>query len=146
METKKEKTQKINFSVPAPTPDEHEETIRFSLNGSHTKHAPSAKTKNAESKAKKVPDKKIPTEFEDIFSQEKIRKEENAISDKVIGIEEFFKNSTPQIGGEHQDEIDPQAHKEHEKNKREKRAALIIGIISAVIIAAAVTVLVLLFK
>ncbi|MBR2590571.1 MAG: hypothetical protein IKE65_06575 [Clostridia bacterium] len=126
--------------------DENSGTMQFSL--SKTKHVNikkpakkidvlSQKEKQKELDELKMEEELLknqvtPTEFEDVFSDEE-KQEEEAVTESVVSVEEVFKQSADMINedfhdGTEEEDTEPSA------NPKLRKAAIILGIISGIIV------------
>ena len=79
-----------------------------------------------------------PTEFEDVFSDEEKAEDEVSHTQGIVGIEEVFEQKAAMINEDFHDGVEEEDVPEH--NPKLKKAAIIIGIISAAIILAAIAI------
>ena len=109
-------------------------TIQFSLEKTIVKGKPGEMTSEQEEELLKP--KAIPTEFEDVFSDAGKEPDESAV-EGVVGIEEVFRQKAQKINEDFHNETGEEAPA---APSRLKRAAIVIGIISAAIVLAAIAV------
>ena len=117
-------------------------TIQFSLD--KTKFVtPSSKAEIAKQSAQEKEEQEllapqaVPTEFEDVFSDDGIEVDSNSVSEGVVGIEEVFAQKAEMINEDFHNETgeEPSPH-----SPGLRKAAIIIGVISGAIILAAIAV------
>lgn len=120
-----------------------EETIKFSL----SKHTSENVSESRKDEKLLLNNKKIPTTFEDVFSKENLYPNDLDCTNEVVGIEEVFQKKAEKINRDfHDDTSDEIDYKKLKKIKKERRAALIAGLIAAIIVAAGIVSLILILK
>lgn len=120
-------------------------TIQFSID--KTKHVSlnkSAKPLEAEEEKKDLDEARllkaqaVPTEFEDVFSDETIEDDSSVAVEGVVGIDEVFKQKAEMINEDFHNETGEEPPQRSSKHL--KRIAIVVGIISGAVILSAVAV------
>ena len=121
-------------------------TIQFSLE--KTKHVDLKKPSESvaqelsfsEEEEELLKSRAVPTEFEDIFSDSQIEEEGTGAVEGVVAIEEVFKQKADMINEDFHNETGEAEREDSEEQEHPKlrKAAIIIGIVSAAVILAAI--------